>query len=128
MWRILLIAIGVYYVLIGGYMWFAPLTWYSRTPGVSDTGPFNMHFVMDIALIFAVAGGAMLFGVIRRNRTACAIGAIWPGLHAAFHIWIWITRGMPGDPVALANLLGIQFPAWLAVLAILKLFKSEDIR
>jgi hypothetical protein len=38
-----------------------------------------------------------------------------------FHIWIWVHRGLPVDFVALSNLVGIQFPAFIALWAALSL-------
>ncbi len=40
----------------------APEDWYLAVPGVTDTGPFNQHFVRDIELIFLLLGGAFLLG------------------------------------------------------------------
>lgn len=33
--------------------------WYKSVPGVSETGPFNPHFVQDIGAAFLVAGLAL---------------------------------------------------------------------
>jgi hypothetical protein len=33
--------------------------WYETVPGVSETGPFNPHFVQDIGVAFLVAGLAL---------------------------------------------------------------------
>ncbi len=103
---------------IGVHMWLAPLHWYTITPGVAMMGPYNAHFVRDIALIFLVSAAALAWGGWKQDRTAGVIGAAWPCLHALFHVWIWATmRQMALDHVALVNLLGIQAPAWLALWA-----------
>ena len=36
--------------------------WYETVPGVSETGPFNPHFVQDIGVAFLVAGLALAGG------------------------------------------------------------------
>ena len=124
--RRLLVLVGLYHLLTGAVMFLAPMSWYSATPGVTDTGPFNMHFVMDIALAFAVSGAAMIYGAARWDRTAGLCGAAWPVAHAALHIWVWIARGLPGDLVALLNLLGLQLPAWGALLLMWITFNSGE--
>jgi len=125
MWRNILFAIGVYFAGLGVMMWGAPLLWYELTPGVAMMGPYNLHFVRDIALVFFMSGVGLAWGAMRWDRTGCVMGIAWPALHALFHLWIWGARGAPADLVALTNLLGIQLPVWLAVLAINRYFKQE---
>ena len=45
--------------LNGSMMLFAGPSWYASVPGVSETGPFNPHFVQDIGAPFLVAGLAL---------------------------------------------------------------------
>ena len=119
--RILLIIIAAYCLILGFVMWFAPQYWYDATPGVAMMGPFNSHFIRDAGLAFLTSGGALFYGVLKPNRPLAIFGAMWPCLHAAFHIWIWLARGIPFDQVALVNLVGIQLPAWLALMAAIRL-------
>lgn len=106
-------------------VFFSPMSWYQTTPGVVDTGPFNMHFVMDIGLVFLMSAGAMAYGLRFQNQTAIVCGSVWPALHAAFHIFIWFQRGMPFDLVAMSNLFGIQAPAWAALFLALNVTKRS---
>ena len=46
-------------VLNGLAMLVAGPLWYETVPGVTDTGPFNPHFVQDIGVAFLVAGLAL---------------------------------------------------------------------
>ncbi len=117
MMRTILYAIGGLYVLTAIYMFLAPQSFYDLTPGVAMMGPFNLHFIRDAGLAFLVSGGALVWGAAKQDRTALVLGALWPCLHAAFHIWIWFGRGLPVDEVALVNLFGIQLPAWMAMVA-----------
>ena len=126
MWKYLLFVIGIWHLGTAIYMWFAPQLWYVQTPGVAMMGLFNLHFIRDIALVFALSGAAMVLGVIRGNPTAVWFGAGWPALHAVFHIWIWTARGVPLDQVALVNLIGIQLPALLALTAALSHFRKGE--
>lgn len=123
--RPVLLIIAVLYACNALYMWFAPVVWYERVPGVSMTGPYNLHFIRDIALAYLVSAGALAYGALKIERAVAVLGAAWPGLHALFHVWIWIARGLPADQVALANLLGIQLPAWLGLAAAFTLARKE---
>ena len=78
MWKYLLFVIGIWHLGTAIYMWFAPQLWYVQTPGVAMMGLFNLHFIRDIALVFALSGAAMVLGVIRGNPTAVWFGAVGP--------------------------------------------------
>lgn len=125
MWRPILLLIAALHFANALAMWFAPHAWYEAVPGVAMMGPFNLHFVRDIALAFGMSAGALAYGAARLDRTAAVCGAAWPCLHALFHIWIWFGRGLPLDEIARVNLTGIQIPAWLALAAALNFTRKE---
>jgi hypothetical protein len=125
MWRICLLAVAVLDMGSAVSMWFTPHTWYNTVPGVAMMGPFNLHFIRDVALAFLMSAGALAYGAWRADRTAAVIGAAWPCLHALFHIWIWIMCGLPFDQIAVVNLIGIQLPSWLALAAALNFSPRE---
>lgn len=61
--------------------------WYARVPGVTDTGPFNPHFVADIGLAFVVAGGALLARAWRPALWPAGMaGAAFLIAHAGLHL------------------------------------------
>jgi len=126
MWRTILGMIALYNLGLALYMWFAPMTWYQGTPGVSDMGPFNLHFVRDVALTYLVSALVFAYALRKNDKTAAVFGALWPCLHAVFHLWIWSMRGFPFDQIFAVNAFGIQLPAWLALLAGLKLFNRSQ--
>lgn len=128
MWRPVLFLIAALNFGAALSMWFTPHHWYEAVPGVAMMGPFNLHFIRDIALAFGMSAGAMAYGALKFDRTAALCGAAWPCLHAIFHKWIWIERGMPFDQIALVNLIGIQLPAWLAFAAALLFLRKEITR
>lgn len=126
MWRPALFLIAAAHFTNALIMWFAPHTWYETVPGVAMMGPFNPHFVRDIALAFGMSAAALAYGAAKSDRTAAVCGAIWPALHALFHVWIWaVHRGAPFDQIALVNLTGIQAPAWLALAAAFNFTRKE---
>lgn len=61
--------------------------WYDAVPGVSDTGPFNPHFVQDIGLAFLMAGLALAVRAWRpRYWPAAVAGAGFLAAHALLHL------------------------------------------
>ena len=126
--RISIGIVSAFYLLSGVYMLIAPSHWYEAVPGVTSTGPFNVHFVRDIGLVFIASAGALIWGAVRGVRTVAIAGAVWPCLHALFHVQIWLARGTPVDTVAAVNLAAIQLPAWLALWAALKLPRHQSVR
>jgi len=99
--RALLGLLGLINLGNGLLMLAAPHHWYEAVPGVAATGPFNHHFVIDIALAY-VASGACMLAAWRTGRTAAALalaGSAWPALHALFHIVEWLAGGFPSDAI-----------------------------
>jgi hypothetical protein len=116
--RALLGLIGLFHLANGLAMIGDAHAWYEATPGVSQTGPMNHHFIVDIGLVFVASGAGMLAG-LRAGRTAAILtlaGATWPALHALFHISEWFADGFPRDPVVAAtNALGVVFVGLLGL-------------
>ncbi len=117
MQRHILIGVGGLSLATAVYIWVATQHWYDSVPGVASTGPLNFHFAKDVALAYLMSGGALLWAGLRDDKSAGICGAAWLVLHALFHIWIWMHRGIPLDIVAVTNLFGIQMPAFLALFA-----------
>ena len=90
---------GLFHLVNGIWMVVAPEAWYAAVPGVVATGPANPHFIVDIGLAFAASGAGMIAGFATgaRQATLALAGATWPTLHALFHIWEWISDGLPKD-------------------------------
>lgn len=124
--KIILSTIAVIYGVNALIMWFAPEFWYETTPGVAMMGPFNLHFVRDIALIYLLAAAAFVWAVRENNQTAGYVGAAWPCMHALFHLQIWMARGFPFDEISATNLVGIQIPAWVALYLISQMPTSKE--
>lgn len=108
--RGLLGLLGLFHLANGLFMVGDPDGWYWATPGVSQTGPMNHHFIVDIGLAFLASGADMAIG-LRPGRIAAILalaGATWPALHALFHVWEWLAVGFPRDPrVAALEALGV---------------------
>lgn len=124
--KIVLGIIAAIYGINALIMWFAPVFWYETTPGVAMMGPFNLHFVRDIALIYLLAAAAFAWSVKNNTPQVAITAAVWPCLHGLFHVQIWIARGVPLDEIAFVNLIGIQLPAWAGLFFATQLASSKE--
>jgi hypothetical protein len=71
----------------GSAMLAVPQTWYFLVPGVTETGPLNLHFVRDIGCAYLVAAGGF-FWLLRDTRAwpAALAGSVFLILHALVHV------------------------------------------
>jgi hypothetical protein len=114
--RYLLGFLGLFHVLNGLWMIAAPENWYAAVPGVPLEGPFNHHFIGDIGLAFLASGAGMLAGVRSGAKwaTLALAGATWPALHALFHVWEWLSDGLPPTAqIMFATGFGVMFVSFL---------------
>ena len=87
--------------------------WYASVPGVTDTGPFNPHFVQDIGLAFLAAGLALAARAWRpRYWPAAVAGTGFLAAHALLHLVMIVGRH---SHHAGFDLLVIVMPAALAL-------------
>ena len=87
--------------------------WYESVPGVSETGPFNPHFVQDIGVAFLVAGLALAARAWRpRYWPAAVAGAGFLAAHALIHL-VMIASGHSHH--AAFDLLAIVLPSAAAL-------------
>jgi len=108
----------------GGWMVVSPEGWYATVPGVTHTGPFNPHFILDIGFIY-LATGAMLGAALvwRRHAVPLVTGsAVWVLLHAGLHV-IELGHGSVGH--ASTETVGVIAPAFLHVSIALRLLAEE---
>lgn len=124
MQRSILIVIAIVNLATGVQIFFAPEFFYNTVPGVSMMGPYNVHFIRDAGLAYAASGTLLALGWRRADYSLALGGALWPCLHALFHLQMWIVRGVPIDLVAVVNLVGIQIPAWATFFAALVLWRG----
>ena len=85
--RILALIAGVTAGSSGAFMLVSPAGWYASIPGVPMTGPFNWHFVIDIALAYLISATGLLIAAWRLNRTLAVQAASWPVAHALLHLF-----------------------------------------
>jgi uncharacterized membrane protein len=117
--RLFLVILGIALVVNGIFMLVAPQGWYDAMPGVAMTGPFNPHFISDIAMAFLASGASLALGA--RTGLAAAViacsGATWPALHALVHAASWFSHGFPADrKMAFTEVVGVVLIGGLGVL------------
>jgi hypothetical protein len=98
-------------------MLFAGFWWYGAVPGVTQTGPYNPHFVRDIGAIYLVtaAGLAWFAWRPRQGWPALVAGAAFLTLHAAVHVYDAACGAAPVQ-MLVRDFTGVFLPAALALL------------
>ncbi|WP_300543094.1 hypothetical protein [Maricaulis sp.] len=109
--RSLLYLGAIFYLANGLAMLAGPQSWFGTTPGVSATGGYNFHFIVDIGFAFLVSGGLVGFGVWARQRALVAAGLAWPVLHALFHLIALAIHGAASPAIWATELGGVIAPA-----------------
>jgi hypothetical protein len=113
MQRLIAAIIAIPTLFNGLVMLFAGSHWYQSVPGVTDTGPFNPHFVQDIGIAFLVTGLALAARAWRpRYWPAAVAGAGFLAAHALLHLLLIIGGH---DHHATFNLLAVVLPSAIAL-------------
>lgn len=111
----------VYYLITGLYIAVLPLVFYETGPGVSDTGPYNMHFLRDVGFAFTVSALGIAYGLKRKLKPLVVFGTAWLATHGLFHLILWFMH--PSTEGAVNDLVLVVLPA--AVVAYLGLTYNE---
>jgi len=112
--RVLAVILGIGLVLNALLMLVVPAAWYAAVPGVTQTGPLNLHFVRDIGAAYLVAGAALCgFAATPKARPAAQAGAAFLALHALVHLWD-AAAGREHIHELLLDLVTVFLPAVLA--------------
>ena len=109
----------VFYLITGLFIAVTPSAFYETGPGVSDTGPYNMHFLRDVGFAFTVSALGIAYGLIRKLKPLVVFGTAWLAMHGLFHLTLWIihpsTEGVLNDlvlvvlPAVVVTYLGITY-------------------
>ena len=105
------------YLLVNGLMMVSfSSQWYQLVPGVSASGPFNGHFVVDIGFTFILSALAIFWRLIDgvKGRGAAIFCAGFLFLHASFHLYDVVTSNHHDD-FFLTDIFGIYLPAITAI-------------
>ena len=96
-----------------------PFRWYSTTPGVMETGPYNFHFVTDIGFIFLASALGFAAWAARPALGVgmLALAALWPALHAGFHL-VLMAQHMAHGLGLMTELLGVCLPGLIGLIVV----------
>jgi hypothetical protein len=83
---------------------------------VTDTGPFNQHFVRDIGIINLFLAVAFVVGLIRPELRVVlwAAATLWLSAHAVFHLWE-VAVGICSPSVIPRDFPAVHLPAIIGV-------------
>jgi hypothetical protein len=114
MWlRGILVLFGLMSLGNGIYMLVAPGHWFHEMPaGIPDTGPMNPHFVRDVGVVYALAGGGLLwaaFNVAQAYPVYLMVTLFYLG-HALLHVFDIIAGHLPAAHWGV-DFMGVFFPA-----------------
>lgn len=114
--RILAGLLAAFYAVNAAMMVLFPSNWYATAAGVRETGPFNPHFVIDIGLIYLTCAACLALWSMRPSIGSAfpKIAAVWPAMHAAFHLYHW-THGLPQGAALWTEFFGVVGAAILGL-------------
>ena len=106
-------------------MFFFPSAWFFKlVPGVPETGPYNMHLVMDSGTFFLGVGVGLIAAAIDpfRNAIAVVVAAIASTMHAALHLWSH-AEGLLTWNAAATEVVGIYIPTVALIALAIMLYR-----
>jgi hypothetical protein len=125
---ILLWIIALMDVVTGIEMFFFPSAWFFRlVPGVTETGPFNAHLVMDGGTFFLAVGIGVAAAALdpRRNAIAVVVAAIAGTMHSVLHLYSH-AAGILSSHHMVTEVLGIYVPAIVLIVIAVNLYSKTD--
>jgi len=118
-------------IVNGIEMFFYPSAWFFKlVPGVPETGPYNIHLVMDGGTFFLAVGVGLAAAAMnpRRDAIAVAVAAVAGVMHSALHLYSH-AAGLLSTEHLVTEVLGIYIPAILLIAITAILYsQSEETR
>jgi predicted anti-sigma-YlaC factor YlaD len=125
---VLLWIIAAMDIVNGIEMFFFPTAWFFRlVPGVTETGPFNGHLVMDGGTFFLAVGVGLVAAALnpRRNAIAVVIAAVAGVMHSILHLYSH-AAGILSSEHMVTEVLGIYVPAVVLIVIAVDLYSRSD--
>ena len=115
-------------IVNGIEMFFFPSAWFFKlVPGVPETGPYNMHLVMDGGTFFLAVGVGLVAAALnpRRNAIAVVVAAVAGVMHSSLHIYSHAAGLLSTEHLG-TEVLGIYIPAILLIVISAILYSQSD--
>jgi hypothetical protein len=125
---VLLWIIAAMDIVNGIEMFFFPAAWFFRlVPGVTETGPFNGHLVMDGGTFFLAVGVGLVAAALnpRRNAIAVVVAAVAGVMHSILHLYSH-AAGILSLKHMMTEILGIYVPAIVLIAIAIDLYSRSD--
>lgn len=125
---VILWIVAVMDIVTGIEMFFFPGAWFFRlVPGVTETGPFNGHLVMDGGTFFLAVGIGLVAAALnpRRNAIAVVVAAVAGIMHSILHLYSH-AAGLLSAQHMVIEVLGIYVPALVLVVISINLYRRPD--
>ena len=120
--------IAVMDIVTGIEMFFFPAAWFfSLVPGVTETGPFNGHLVMDGGTFFLAVGIGVVAAALnpRRNAIAVVVAAVAGIMHSILHVYSH-AAGLLSSHHMFTEVFGIYVPAIVLIVIAINLYRRSD--
>ncbi|HEX6859755.1 MAG TPA: hypothetical protein VF138_06095 [Caulobacteraceae bacterium] len=98
----------------GLFMLLAPGAWYPAVPGVTETGPYNPHFVRDIGAAYLACAAGLGWWAAGRGAGAVIPVAVFLGLHMAVHFLEAVLGHHAAGDIG-RDFVGVYLPALIAI-------------
>jgi hypothetical protein len=98
----------------GLFMLAAPGAWYPAVPGVTETGPLNVHFVRDIGAAYIACAVGLGWWAAGRGAGAVVPVAVFLGLHMLVHLAESLFGGHGLSDIG-RDFVGVYLPALIAI-------------
>ncbi len=113
-------------IVNGIEMFFFPSAWFFRlVPGVTETGPFNEHLVMDGGTFFLAVGVGLVIAALnpRGNAIAVVVAAVAGVMHSILHLYSHAV-GILSPKHMVTEILGIYIPALVLIAIAINLYSQ----
>jgi hypothetical protein len=128
-WIVLVLWIIAAMDIVNGIeMFFFSSAWFFRlVPGVTETGPFNAHLVMDGGTFFLAVGIGLVAAALdpRRNAIAVVVAAVAGTMHSVLHLYSH-AAGILSLNHMVTEVLGIYVPAIVLIAISVSLYSKSD--
>ncbi|MEX0345662.1 MAG: hypothetical protein AB3N20_12110 [Rhizobiaceae bacterium] len=127
MTKTILAVLSAWHGLNGIVMLAMPVRWYETVPGVTHTGPFNGHFIADIAIAFLASAIGLALAAFRSGSASAAFmaaPAVFLGGHAVLHA-VEFFHGHLNAYEVIRDTATIIVPGLLPALLALRIFQYQ---
>ncbi|HYG28490.1 MAG TPA: hypothetical protein VD906_16510 [Caulobacteraceae bacterium] len=114
----------LFFAANGVFMLAAPEPWYGAIPGVTETGPYNPHFIRDIGAAYIAAAAGLGWWAAGRGIGGAVAAAVFLGLHMFVHLFEALIGHHPASDVG-RDFVGVYLPTLIVFWIVWRDWKRE---